>query len=272
MAILALILMFILSPVCSFRSLLNARTNYVRMNMKTQKALDTNPFWHDGLKFGCTGCGKCCKTKGDVWFNTDEFVDLVAHMNTTAVYILDNYAEEVRSGWVQMKSKRLVPADSSEQCIFLDLDGKQCTVYEARPVQCKTYPYWPALLASSRAWHEEAVEPESHTNSEADEQQEQIAPASSSTPAASARKWSSVAGGCEGINHSDAPVVDATSIHRCQQLYQTYSAAFPSITRVTDSAVASAEDSLSGDGGSNSNSDRSHLLTKVDLIQVASIM
>lgn len=30
-------------------------------------------------------------------------------------------------------------------CVFLR-DGKQCTVYGARPLQCSTYPWWPELM------------------------------------------------------------------------------------------------------------------------------
>jgi Fe-S-cluster containining protein len=34
-------------------------------------------------------------------------------------------------------------------CVFWK-DG--CSVYEARPLQCRTYPFWPSLLESRRAW------------------------------------------------------------------------------------------------------------------------
>jgi Fe-S-cluster containining protein len=27
-------------------------------------------------------------------------------------------------------------------CIFFDLDKKQCSIYEARPKQCRTFPFW----------------------------------------------------------------------------------------------------------------------------------
>jgi Fe-S-cluster containining protein len=34
-------------------------------------------------------------------------------------------------------------------CIFW-LNG--CAVYEARPLQCRAYPFWPSTLASRNAW------------------------------------------------------------------------------------------------------------------------
>jgi uncharacterized protein len=41
-------------------------------------------------------------------------------------------------------------------CIFLDrktLPGKAiCGLYEARPMQCRTWPFWPENLESPEAW------------------------------------------------------------------------------------------------------------------------
>lgn len=35
-------------------------------------------------------------------------------------------------------------------CIFLK--GKRCEVYQARPTQCRTYPWWPENLNSKESW------------------------------------------------------------------------------------------------------------------------
>jgi Fe-S-cluster containining protein len=34
-------------------------------------------------------------------------------------------------------------------CIFW---SSGCSLYEARPLQCRAYPFWPSLLASRKAW------------------------------------------------------------------------------------------------------------------------
>jgi Fe-S-cluster containining protein len=36
-------------------------------------------------------------------------------------------------------------------CIFWDREAG-CTVYEARPVQCRTWPFWPENIATRKAW------------------------------------------------------------------------------------------------------------------------
>lgn len=43
------------------------------------------------------------------------------------------------------------PAKS--QCHFLKADG--CSVHAVKPVQCRTYPFWPELVEDRKAWNEE---------------------------------------------------------------------------------------------------------------------
>jgi Fe-S-cluster containining protein len=43
----------------------------------------------------------------------------------------------------------------SEDCIFW---REGCAVYEARPLQCRTYPFWSELLASAEIWRETAAD------------------------------------------------------------------------------------------------------------------
>lgn len=48
-----------------------------------------------------------------------------------------------------------VRLNADGRCSFLDKAGK-CRVYPVRPVQCRTYPFWPELVASKIAWGKEA--------------------------------------------------------------------------------------------------------------------
>jgi Fe-S-cluster containining protein len=73
------------------------------------------------------------------------------------------------SGGVSLKEKRPNAAGQYD-CIFLMDDNKalapdgsdgvhqqrKCGVYEARPLQCRTWPFWPGNLASREAWEEAA--------------------------------------------------------------------------------------------------------------------
>lgn len=67
-------------------------------------------------------------------------------------------------------------------CIFLDPVGK-CGIYDVRPVQCSTYPFWPSLLNRKEEWEEEAVFPDDVVLRDG----------------MNDRHWSPELGGCEGI-------------------------------------------------------------------------
>ena len=41
------------------------------------------------------------------------------------------------------------------RCVFLSPDNR-CRIYAVRPLQCRTYPYWPETLSSRAAWRREA--------------------------------------------------------------------------------------------------------------------
>lgn len=117
--------------------------------------------WDKGLKFSCTGCGKCCLNEGEVWFDVNEFTELVNSLHLPAEDVLDAYAEETMGNWVKVKSKHFpIGGKQIEGCVFLsEADQRSCTIYEQRPLQCRSYPFWPELLKSKKRWKEEAVVP-----------------------------------------------------------------------------------------------------------------
>jgi Fe-S-cluster containining protein len=41
------------------------------------------------------------------------------------------------------------------QCHFLTAEG--CSVHVVKPVQCRTYPFWPELVEERQAWKDEAT-------------------------------------------------------------------------------------------------------------------
>jgi Fe-S-cluster containining protein len=149
--------------------------------------------------------------------------------------ITEDYVNEfMPGGWTKTKNREIVQEDGStnEGCCFLDDEGKKCTIYGARPVQCRTYPWWPRLLFNETTWNAEAVLPD--------------------------KKWTASEGGCEGIinNRGEAGAVDnalqsPTVIHRNKALYEYYTDAFPF---------------MRGGGGGGKDVDKSRVLSKVEVI------
>ena len=148
------------------------------------------------LPFDCTGCGNCCKTKGDVLLSPDEtrsaasLLDLsvdefkkryVAEEEVTVLMSLD--PERIppgETGWTVLRQK-----EEDGSCVFLGEDN-MCGVYEARPLQCSTYPFWPRIMASRESWDGE-VRSEGDGKERGGKIEED-------------KYWSVEKGGCEGMN------------------------------------------------------------------------
>lgn len=103
------------------------------------------PWFKDGLSFTCTRCGACCTgAPGYVWVDADEVAALAAHRGESP--------DEFSMKFVRKVGRRysLIERPGGD-CIFWER-GTGCTVYEARPVQCRTWPFWPENVESPEDW------------------------------------------------------------------------------------------------------------------------
>jgi hypothetical protein len=111
-------------------------------------------FYHDGLRFECTRCSKCCRhTPGYVFLSEADIGPLVAALQTSRRAFLLEYCRRVPFGPVQRLSLREKP---NVDCILWENGG--CSVYEARPLQCRSFPFWGSCLSSAQAWEDQARE------------------------------------------------------------------------------------------------------------------
>ncbi len=132
---------------------------------KQEEAL---PWFTEGLKFKCTGCGKCCTgSDGYVYISKTDIETMSNHLSLTTKEFTKTYTRHV-SGEYALKDQ-----PKSGDCIFLK--NNQCSVYEARPIQCRTFPWWVQNLRGPEEW----IEAGKH---------------------------------CEGIEHPEAPLVPGKHI------------------------------------------------------------
>ena len=126
------------------------------------------PWFEEGLRFQCTGCGQCCTGEpGYVFLSLRDLQALSAHFGLTEGEFAKKYTRHVDGQYALLDRPR------THDCIFLK--DKKCTVYEARPLQCRTFPWWVHHLREPSDWEEAAQR-------------------------------------CEGINHPDAPLVPSAHI------------------------------------------------------------
>ena len=107
------------------------------------------PWWKDGLRFSCTQCGKCCHAREDVshvYVNRREREALALHLGISAEDFDARYTRRDAEGHVELRFEE-------GRCVFLE--DNTCQVHEAKPVQCRTFPFWEELVASERAWQEQ---------------------------------------------------------------------------------------------------------------------
>jgi len=106
------------------------------------------PWYRDGLSFHCTQCGACCSGEpGFVFVTADEIARLAEHFEMDVAAFERKFVR--RAG----RRKSLVEYPDGD-CIFLDPDTRRCTVYEARPTQCRTWPFWTSNVKTKKAWRE----------------------------------------------------------------------------------------------------------------------
>ena len=104
------------------------------------------PWFKDGLRFQCTQCGDCCTgAPGYVWVNQEEIEALAREVKLEVDEFEKRYVRKVGV----RKSLREY-ADGA--CVFFDTEARKCTVYGARPRQCKTWPFWESNVKTEKAW------------------------------------------------------------------------------------------------------------------------
>ena len=104
------------------------------------------PWYKDGLRFQCTGCGDCCTgAPGFVWVNKEEIAALAAKVGLDEDEFESRYVREIGV------RKSLVEFNNGD-CVFFDGKTRKCKVYEARPRQCRTWPFWDSNVRTPDAW------------------------------------------------------------------------------------------------------------------------
>lgn len=106
------------------------------------------PFYHNGLHFECTRCSACCRhDPGYVFLSEIDLERLSNHFNLTKDQFREKYCRVVDFGIVSRLSLTEKP---NNDCIMWKEGG--CSVYTARPLQCRSFPFWSSNVEDNESW------------------------------------------------------------------------------------------------------------------------
>jgi len=106
---------------------------------------EPEPWYEGGLRFRCTQCGKCCTgTPGYVWVNDTEIAAIAEFLDQSVDQTIAEYTRMEHQG-------RSLREKANWDCVFYD-KAVGCTIYDARPGQCRTWPFWGSNIETPKDW------------------------------------------------------------------------------------------------------------------------
>jgi len=88
----------------------------------------------------CESCqGRCCTGEsGYIYVTKDEILKIAKLLELDVDKFVDEYL--FKKGY-KYSIKEMKHNDSYE-CVFYNRESNGCNIYDARPLQCKTFPFW----------------------------------------------------------------------------------------------------------------------------------
>jgi Fe-S-cluster containining protein len=89
----------------------------------------------------CFTCeGNCCIGKsGYIWITTQEADKIAKYLTISVKDCFEKYLFKYKYR-LSIKEKQL--SKDNFACVFFNVEKKQCEIYEVRPKQCRTFPFW----------------------------------------------------------------------------------------------------------------------------------
>ena len=115
--------------------------------------MSANDWKTEGVTFGCTACGACCKGEGFVYLFPDDIDTLMNHLNIGRQELVDTYIMPIE---IYFDDEELIPylvlRKQGDTCVFLQENGL-CGIHGGKPRHCVDSPFMPEFLG-----HDESLE------------------------------------------------------------------------------------------------------------------
>ena len=96
----------------------------------------------DAFDFKCKRCGNCCRGGGNVYFSATDLRNIFKYLKLSKAESMS-----LAGKLVQHKLNGYFVHSSGRACHFLGVNNR-CAVYPVRPLQCRTFPFWPSYFQS----------------------------------------------------------------------------------------------------------------------------
>jgi len=115
-------------------------------------------WWSTGIRFECQGSGQCCLSRkgyGYVYLTSKDISRLAKHFQLSPRNFKKLYCG-THDGEIYLlpPSIRTQSPLKASGCRYLS--DKRCSVYKARPMQCRTWPFWPENM-DAKIWTNEVM-------------------------------------------------------------------------------------------------------------------
>jgi Fe-S-cluster containining protein len=112
---------------------------------------DKSLWYAAGLHFECLQCGRCCSgpSEGYIWVSRPEIRLIADHLNIPVKELKQNFLKRVGL------RRTIIEDPHTRDCVFLQQtkQGKGCLIYDVRPAQCRSWPFWPGNLIGPDSWN-----------------------------------------------------------------------------------------------------------------------
>ena len=105
--------------------------------------------YNQGIRFKCQGSSNCCVSRGEygfVYLSNKDIQRLCHFTKLKKIDFIKTYCDRT-DGFTHLKEEL-----NNDNCIFLK--NKKCSIYKARPTQCRTWPFWNENL-NAKKWNNE---------------------------------------------------------------------------------------------------------------------
>ncbi|MFW9946995.1 MAG: YkgJ family cysteine cluster protein [Candidatus Odinarchaeota archaeon] len=132
----------------------------------TSAKIKLSKFLEHGIEFSCQMCGDCCRgfKEGEVYLYKEDIVRLATHLGLKGEKGLRSFTkqylkvikdtffwkspEETKGKTYKFHTLGFKFTGDDEHCHFL-IDNR-CTVHEARPFQCRCFPFWKMMVTNKK--------------------------------------------------------------------------------------------------------------------------